>query len=59
MLAATKLQAAKFVMLSSEYAELVVDAAPQQTCIEWLTAVLAGAEYKYDATVECDIWLTR
>ena len=59
MLAATKLQAAKFVMLSSEYADLVVDAAQQQTCIEWLTAVLAGAEYRYDAAVQCHIWLTR
>ena len=58
MLAATKLQAAKFVMLSSEYADLVVDAAQQRTCIDWLTARLAGAEVKYHATVQCHLWLT-
>ena len=59
MLAATRLQAAKFVTLSSEYADIVVDAAQQQTCCEWLTAVLTGAEYRYDAAVQCHIWLTR
>lgn len=58
MLAATRLRASKFVMLSSEYADLVVDQAQRQTCSGWLTAMLAGAEYRCDAAAHCHIWLT-
>lgn len=58
MLKATSMAAAKFVMLSEEYADVVIDTAQEQTCIEWLTAKLVGAEYRHDASVRCHIWLT-
>ena len=58
MLAATKSPAAKFVMLSSEYAGIVVDTAHNETCIDWLTARLAGAQFSYDETICCYKWLT-
>ena len=58
MLAATQLRASKLVMLSSEYGGIVVDAAHNQTCIAWLTARLAGAQFRYDAATQCYMWLT-
>jgi len=58
MLAATELQASKFVMLSSEYGGIVVDPAHNQTCIQWLTTRLAGAQLRYDEATQSYVWLT-
>ena len=58
MLAATRLQGSKFVMLSSEYADICTDPAQNQTCIAWLSAQLVGAQFRYDEETSCYIWLT-
>lgn len=58
ILAATQLEASKFVMLSGEYADVLVDPAHNQTCIGWLSARLAGAQFRYDEATHCYTWLT-
>jgi hypothetical protein len=58
ILAATRLRCAKFVMLSNEYNSLCVDTAQQQTVIQWLTAKLEGAQFRFDQETQCYLWLT-
>lgn len=58
MLAATELQASRFVMLSREYADILIDTAHNQTCIDWMSARLTGAQFRYDEAIQCYMWLT-
>lgn len=56
MLAATMLPYPKFVMLSSEYTNIFVDADKRDTYIAWLATKLVGAQCRLDEASKCYIF---